>query len=439
MKLQTAKPYLPVACFGVGVFLILGLSFGWSVGHYYLSLENFPNQFVPAVAGLGGSFEVSPEVEAVWIDGQPARLENGRVWVENLDPGWYEVTVRLGGRIENRGKALYVMPFREDNFLWAVVSDIHVPRFGKVIPEIVENGLRLVNGLGPGFVFLAGDAVDFGLDEEWKTFMEVAKAVEVPFFKLPGNHETYIDPYLKRWNSMFGPTNYSFKIGDVLFVGACPIGPYRAWGGFNDEELKWLENRLAQPAQLKFLIEHYPIAYGQTTIYSGIPYINRGKYNSCIVWNHEKTMELLERENVVNVFGHWHVFDEPFEYKGLTFYHNPSLSPNSKGGIIQWALGGGMFAAGHSFYLFRIENSRIAYAKPIDIWKLKIEGEKGEATENIQVTNEHPYPVPLNLRVELGPGSYSSSMGEILQDSTGCWVRFEVPENRTVVVQVQRL
>jgi hypothetical protein len=425
------RPYLPLLCLLIGIGTLMAVYYPPTVGHWYLDEESFPNQYVPAVAGYGGSFSVSPKIEALWIDGNEAKIEKGVISVQGLSVGWHEVKVRINGREENRGKALYVAPFNQENFIFAVTSDIHVPRFGKVMREIVENGFKLVNEIGPAFAFAAGDLVDYSLDIEWKYYLDLKKRVEMPFYQLPGNHDTYSDPKLKKFIKHLGPTDYSFKFGDVLFVCTTLVQPYgRAWGGLTGNQLEWLDNRLSPPASLKFLINHLPVAYGKTTIYQNFPIINRGSYHSCVYYRHEKLMQLLKRENVVSIFGHWHVFDEPFVYDNLLFYHNPSLTPNSTGGLIQWALGGGMMMAGHSFYIFQVENGRISYAKPVDIYKLRIERIEKENCVEVKVKNDHPYPVPLNLEFKLGAGMYKSTAGEVFYPGGDrCWIRYLAPEN----------
>lgn len=423
------KPYLPLLCLLLGIGILMVTYRPPTVGHLYLAEENFPNEYVPAVAGVGGGFSVSPRIEALWIDGEEARIENGVVSVDNFSVGWHQVKVRVNGREENRGKALYIAPFTQDNFIFAVTSDIHIPRFGKVMREIVENGFRLINEIGPAFSLAAGDLVDYGLDVEWNYYLGLKEIVEAPFYQLPGNHDTYSDPKLKKFIEKLGPTDYSFRFGNVLFVCTTLVQPYgRAWGGLTGNQLEWLDNRLSTPASLKFFVNHLPVAYGRTTIYQNFPIINRGEYNSCAYYGHEELMQLLKRENAVSIFGHWHVFDEPFTYENLLFYHTPSLTPNSTGGLIQWALGGGMMMAGHSFYLFQVENGRIAYARPVDIYKLRIERVGNERETVVTVKNDHPYPIPLNLKFELGAGRYESTAGEIFYPGgDACWIRYWAP------------
>jgi len=423
------KPYLPLLCLLLGIGILMVTYRPPTVGHLYLAEENFPNEYVPAVAGVGGGFSVSPRIEALWIDGEEARIENGVVSVDNFSVGWHQVKVRVNGREENRGKALYIAPFTQDNFIFAVTSDIHIPRFGKVMREIVENGFRLINEIGPAFSLAAGDLVDYGLDVEWNYYLGLKEIVEAPFYQLPGNHDTYSDPKLKKFIEKLGPTDYSFRFGNVLFVCTTLVQPYgRAWGGLTGNQLEWLDNRLSTPASLKFFVNHLPVAYGRTTIYQNFPIINRGEYNSCAYYGHEELMQLLKRENAVSIFGHWHGFDEPFTYENLLFYHTPSLTPNSTGGLIQWALGGGMMMAGHSFYLFQVENGRIAYARPVDIYKLRIERVGNERETVVTVKNDHPYPIPLNLKFELGAGRYESTAGEIFYPGgDACWIRYWAP------------
>ncbi len=396
---------------------------------------DFPNEYVPAVTWPLGYFEVAPEIENVWIDNVPARVENGRVWVDNLTIGWHQLKVRRGDSIEDRGRALYVTPFGPDNFFWVFVTDVHIARFGKYLREVAENGFKLINEIGPAFVFCGGDVTDYALDSEYEGFLKCRKSLELPLYMIPGNHETYIDPDLDHWSEMFGPTDYSVKFGDALFVAANVLGPYRSWGGATREDLEWIDNQLSRDGKIKFFLNHLPVVYSQTTIYTIFPLINRGEYNTCVCRGTEELLEILRRENAISVFGHWHVFDEPFVYENLLFFHVPSLTPNSKGGLIRWLLGGGMMAGGYGFYIFRVENWKLTYAHPIDIRKLEIVREKAsDSVVVVRIRNDHPYPVPLNLKFDFRCGaSIDGKPVSCVTYGQVSWVRFDAPSGLTTL------
>lgn len=135
---------------------------------------------------------------------------------------------------------------------------------------------------------------DLTWDEWWysnsmqpKDYCALMTEVDVPVYNITGNHDN--DPYVaddfkseNAWRKAFGPTYYSFNIGDVHYVqldntlfsnagGAQgTIGNVQDYKqGFTEDELSWLKADLANvPKDRKLVIGMH------------IPYTNRNKIGS---------------------------------------------------------------------------------------------------------------------------------------------------------------
>jgi hypothetical protein len=401
----------------------------------YLGENEFPSAQVPAVSWPGGTFRVGAAVGSVLVDGVAVPVENGVVRLpENVAVGWH--SLEIDG--ETRENSLYVAPQSPDNFFWIWVSDIHTPPFGEEKILDRKRVLDLAGELGPAFVVSGGDMTDFGLEDEYANYRRIISGVEAPVYNLPGNHETYSDPHLHRYVRELGPTNYSFSFGNCLFVTAAGLHAYRGWGGFDEEQLSWLSRQLSKPAENKFLLLHIPLAYYTGREYSWVPWCKKDNYFTQILEGHDQVMEMVRRENVLTFFGHWHTFHKEFDLDGLRFFHSPSVTQNSKGvfsaifGITE------PYALGFSFRVVVMENGRLRTVC-VDQHKLSIERENTAGGQLIRIRNEHDCPIPLNLKVSLGPGNYTVSRGTkcYVQPDGTFWVRLEAQPGTTEIL-VQR-
>jgi hypothetical protein len=420
-----------VAFFGI-LLILMWVSYVPYPDLRYAEENDFPSMQVPAVSWPGGTFRVSTKVSSLLVDGVKITVENGVAKLpENIQVGWHNLEING----ENRGRALYVAPHSPDNFFWVWVSDIHTPPFGEEKILDRKRVLDLVGELGPAFVVSGGDQTDFSTEDEYKNYKRIISGLEMPVYNLPGNHETYSDPYLHRYVRELGPTNYSFTFGDYLFVTAAGLHSYRGWGGFDQKQLSWLDRELSKPAENKFLLLHIPPAYYTGREYSWVPWCRKENYFTQILEGHDQLMEILKREKVTTFFGHWHTFDKEFDLNGLKFFHSPSVTQNSKGvfsaifGITE------PYALGFSFRVVMMENGQLKTVC-VDQRKLLIVRENLPTGQRIVITNRHNHAIPLNLKVDIGPGDYKISAGtkSFVQPDGTFWVRLEAGPGTTEIV-----
>lgn len=427
MKLQRLKPYSLLTGFILALLLTMWITYIPFPHVVRVSDSEYPNENVPVIVGAGEKFKIFVKAQSVKVNDEEVQVENGFVQVpENLGPGWYNLTFFIDGE-DVRENAMYVPPYTSENFTFVFMCDMHTPPMGAPYIEERKRVADLINDIGPAFVIDAGDMTDFGLEEEYDWYEWIISGFEMPLYTLPGNHETYADPNLERYARRLGPSNYFFYFGDVLFVAAAPLHAYRGWGGFDEDQIKWLGDTLSKEAKLKFVLNHIPTVYHEGREYAYVPWCRKEGYYTQIEQGHDEMVEIFTREKVVNLFGHWHIYTQKFEYRGATFYHTPSVTRNS------------FVKEGPRFRLFRIENNEIVFDEVIELGKLTIT-RREYAPDNMHVTivNEEEFSIPLTIRVEMSPAGYpyATSLGEIVAARPGeciLWIRIEATPGTTEI------
>jgi 3',5'-cyclic AMP phosphodiesterase CpdA len=151
-----------------------------------------------------------------------------------------------------------------ESFQFAIVSD----RTGGHRAKIFSQTVARLNYLQPEFVISVGDLIEGGsgksdkqLAKEWQEFDGFIKKLEMPFFYIPGNHDTGARNSDAFWRKKLGRRNYHFVYKNVLFL--ClntddPPGSGR--GHIGKEQLQEIQAVLAaNPARWTLVFLHKPI------------------------------------------------------------------------------------------------------------------------------------------------------------------------------------
>lgn len=103
---------------------------------------------------------------------------------------------------------------------FVVVSD----RTGAPQPGVFEDAIAKVNRLHPHFVMSVGDLIKgytrdpAKLDMEWSEIDNILRSLDMPFFYVPGNHDTS-NPWMEeQWRKRLGRPYYYFTYKNVLFL-----------------------------------------------------------------------------------------------------------------------------------------------------------------------------------------------------------------------------
>lgn len=116
--------------------------------------------------------------------------------------------------------ALDKLPSRPDEFSFVLLSD----RTGVARPGVFERGIEVTNLLRPDFALQIGDVIEGAttdadqLAREWAEFDGITDVLDVPLFRVPGNHDVTNEFMRTEWQRRFGLFHYHFIYRDVLVV-----------------------------------------------------------------------------------------------------------------------------------------------------------------------------------------------------------------------------
>jgi hypothetical protein len=103
-----------------------------------------------------------------------------------------------------------------------------------------------------------GDLVDGGTAGHYRRFLsQVQENLAIPFLVAIGNHDLDDNGSNKNYQAIFGPTYYSFQVGQGYFIVLDAVTE----AGFDKAERQWLEQELqkGQAAKARFVFMHVPV------------------------------------------------------------------------------------------------------------------------------------------------------------------------------------
>jgi hypothetical protein len=124
----------------------------------------------------------------------------------------------------------------------------------------------------PHFLIHLGDMVPHTSEKEWRTFFEISKPIDVPFFPVVGNHEVSATSlgeklYRKQFLLPDGKTYYAFWAGSILFV---ILDSEKGKGRIISEQLSWLEDILSSSKEtFKLVFIHRPLFLPMDSLKTG--------------------------------------------------------------------------------------------------------------------------------------------------------------------------
>src|SRR5450631_1171591 len=135
-----------------------------------------------------------------------------------------------------------------DDFEFTVIGDTR-PRFESESFRPFESLITKINEQKPALVVNVGDLIygygTTGKEKQWDKYQSVIKTIQVPYYQLPGNHDTHSKEARKIYGQRFGKFYQSFDYGDCHFVLLDNTEQER-WGYLGPTQLAWLRNDLKQ-------------------------------------------------------------------------------------------------------------------------------------------------------------------------------------------------
>ena len=199
-----------------------------------------------------------------------------------------------------------------EDFEFDVIGDTR-PRFESESFKPFESLITKINALKPALVINLGDLIyGYGVpskERQWDKYEAVLKNLHVPYYQLPGNHDTHSKEARKIYGRRFGKFYESFDYGGCHFVLLDSTENQR-WGYIGPTQFQWLTNDLhATHAASVFVFLHFPIWEPERVTASSYEF-----------WA-EKLHPLFKQSRVRAVFGgHYHAYGPTREFDGIRYF-----------------------------------------------------------------------------------------------------------------------
>ncbi len=161
----------------------------------------------------------------------------------------------------------------KETFRFAIVSD----RTGGMRGGIFDGAIKKVEMMQPEFVLSVGDLIDGYTEDpkvwndQWDEFDSIINQLSMPFYYVPGNHDTSNKLLTEAWRERHGKDYYHFKYKEILFL-ALNTDEIEG-GGIGKDQIKYFEDVLADHKDVRWtlLFMHRPVwSYGDRMGYDGI-------------------------------------------------------------------------------------------------------------------------------------------------------------------------
>jgi hypothetical protein len=208
--------------------------------------------------------------------------------------------------------ALASVPVSARDLELVVIGDTR-PRFESESFRPFEGLIAKINSLKPALVVNLGDLI-YGYgpaskEKQWDKYEAVIKTVQVPYYQVPGNHDTHSKEARRIYGRRFGKFYQSFDYGDCHFV-LLDNTEDELWGYLGAAQLTWLKRDLKQTqARAVFVFLHFPVWEPER--------ITPAYYE---FW--AQTLHPLFKESRVRaVFGgHYHTYGPTREFDGIRYF-----------------------------------------------------------------------------------------------------------------------
>lgn len=198
------------------------------------------------------------------------------------------------------------------DFQFVVIGDTR-PRFESESFRPFEGLIKKITPLKPALVVNLGDLI-YGYgpaskEKQWDKYEAVIKAVQVPYYQVPGNHDTHSKEARRIYARRFGKFYRSFDYGDCHFVLLDNTEDER-WGYLGPVQLDWLKADLKQTqARAVFVFLHFPVWEPERITPAYFEF-----------WA-QTLHPLFKASRVQAVFaGHYHTYGPTREFEGIRYF-----------------------------------------------------------------------------------------------------------------------
>ena len=147
-------------------------------------------------------------------------------------------------------------------FKYGWISDTHIGSPGaKANLENVINDIN--NRKDIAFVVVTGDISEKGMDEELETAKSILDSLIVPYYVIPGNHDTkWSESGCQKFKELWKDDKFAFNYDGIENIGMNSGIPWHGGGGhIAVEDLSWLDSVLAATPKNEQIIfyAHHPL------------------------------------------------------------------------------------------------------------------------------------------------------------------------------------
>ena len=146
-------------------------------------------------------------------------------------------------------------------FEFVVIGDTR-PRFESENFRVFEGLIGKINEQKPALVINLGDLIyGYGMPKakQWDRYQAAVKRFTMPYYQVPGNHDTFSKAARRTYGERFGKFYESFDYGGCHFVllDACED---THWGRLGAVQVDWLKNDLRKnKLRPVFVFLHFPV------------------------------------------------------------------------------------------------------------------------------------------------------------------------------------
>lgn len=192
-------------------------------------------------------------------------------------------------------------------FRFAFLSDTHIGSPNGAAEEDLRRTVADINQMTDiAFVIITGDITELGTDEQIKTAREILSHLKVPYYIIPGNHDSgWSESGGTSFARIFGNETFNFEYNGIRFLG-CPSGPYvrMSDGHIPRNSVVWLDQELKKiPAnQPLVFLNHYPLTKDLDNWYEAIDRLKQ--HNTlAVLCGHGHSNHRLNFEGIPAVMG----------------------------------------------------------------------------------------------------------------------------------------
>jgi outer membrane protein assembly factor BamB/predicted phosphodiesterase len=192
-------------------------------------------------------------------------------------------------------------------FRFAFISDTHIGSPNGGAEEDLRRTVADINSMKDiAFVVITGDITELGTDTELQLAKEIFDGLNVPFYIIPGNHDTgWSESGGLSFTKIFGNDKFIFTHNGIHFIG-CASGPYvrMSDGHVPRDAVNWMKVQLAKidaKSPVVFL-NHYPLDNGLDNWYEVVDLLKQ-KNTVLALCGHGHNNRTVKAEDIPAVMG----------------------------------------------------------------------------------------------------------------------------------------